>query len=402
MANDIYTNQEEMEREKKELYEYVEQLGNDLPTANIMVAGVTGSGKSTLINAVFEEDLAETGSGRPVTQQIDEYHKQDLPIRIWDTVGLEIKAETTQESIRSIKQTIAEKAGASNKLDRIHAIWYCVNSRSNRFQPAEWDFIKSLHSIGVPFVIVLTQCVDDEETVNAFEEEIRKFNASMGMSDVDVVQVIAKDFKIRGLPPVKAFGLEKLTGLTLERLPKFLKDGFASAQRVSTVQKREVSEDIIINTVQAAKEGFWEKIPLANIISTDRHIRDMFVKIGKIYNTMLNTASIDKITKESGIDFSNTFRGLISPIDFGYRENILNVLSMKKEDEGFDVDLPSLKKSDRSALMIAFYGYTFIESIEKVWQENTAKQLEDIDRVARELIATINNKLRERKQRMST
>ena len=36
----------------------------NLKTLNIIVAGKTGVGKSTLINAVFREKLAETGMGR--------------------------------------------------------------------------------------------------------------------------------------------------------------------------------------------------------------------------------------------------------------------------------------------------------------------------------------------------
>ena len=49
---------------------------NDIfKTANIIIAGITGAGKSTLINAVFGKDFAETGKGRPVTQEIREYQR---------------------------------------------------------------------------------------------------------------------------------------------------------------------------------------------------------------------------------------------------------------------------------------------------------------------------------------
>ncbi|NLH69727.1 MAG: hypothetical protein GX454_06060, partial [Brooklawnia sp.] len=40
----------------------------ELPRYNLAVLGATGVGKSTLINAVFGEDLARTGIGAPVTQ----------------------------------------------------------------------------------------------------------------------------------------------------------------------------------------------------------------------------------------------------------------------------------------------------------------------------------------------
>ena len=115
--------------------------------ANIMVAGITGTGKSTLINAIFGfEDAkgAKTGTGKPITDHIDEYKDPDTPIRIWDTVGLELDNKKTEDSIESIKQTIADKAKNENHLDVIHAIWYCINSGSSRYQPAELKFIKEL------------------------------------------------------------------------------------------------------------------------------------------------------------------------------------------------------------------------------------------------------------------
>ena len=212
---------------------------DDLPVANIMVAGITGTGKSTLINAVFGSEMAATGSGRPVTEHIDEYENGDIPIHIWDTVGLELDSEKTKESIKSIKATIASKSSSNDQYDRVHAIWYCINSGSNRYQGAELEFIKELHSIGVPFIIVLTQCYGDEDEVNAFEAEIKKINSSMGMDDIRIVQVVALPFKYRGMPtPIPAFGLEDLVNVTLELLPTFIKSGFIAAQRVSQTEKR--------------------------------------------------------------------------------------------------------------------------------------------------------------------
>ena len=42
----------------------------NLKTLNIIVAGKTGVGKSTLINGVFRAELAETGIGKPVTEHM--------------------------------------------------------------------------------------------------------------------------------------------------------------------------------------------------------------------------------------------------------------------------------------------------------------------------------------------
>lgn len=387
--------QEDLERDLDERLD-----NDDLPVANIMVAGITGTGKSTLINAVFGSEMAATGSGKPVTEHIDEYENGDIPIHIWDTVGLELDSEKTRESIKSIKATIAAKAESNDQYDRVHAIWYCINSGSNRYQGAELEFIKELHSIGVPFIIVLTQCSGDEDEVNNFENEIKKINASMGMDDIQIVQVLALPVKYRGMPtPIPAFGLEDLVNVTLQLLPSFIKSGFIAAQRVSQSEKRSECEDIICSYVRAAQNGFWDKVPLINVFVTDNKIMKMFRKLGEMYNTVLSQDSIEQIMKNSGVDFKNNFFGLISPIDMGYSKKITELLEQKKAD-GFSVKVSDIEKNERAARMIAFYGYTFIDSIEELWKILTEEQLKNVDMVVTQLIRIINRKLKERKAKI--
>lgn len=396
-----YTNEQKFYIQQKELEKDLDERlsSDDLPVANIMVAGITGTGKSTLLNAVFGSEMAATGSGKPVTEHIDEYQHDDIPIHIWDTVGLELDSEKTRESIRSIKKTIAEKASSDDQYDRIHAIWYCINSGSNRYQGAELEFIKELHQIGVPFIIVLTQCAGDEAEVNAFAEKIKEINSSMKMDDIRIVQVLAKPVKYRGMTePISPFGLDTLVNVTLEMLPGFIKSGFIAAQKVSQNEKRGQCEEIISEYVWAAKIGFWDHVPIINVLITDKNIMKMFSKLGKMYNTVLSQESIDRVRRSSGVDFENKFFGLLSPIDMGYSKKIRNLLEQKKAD-GFSVDVGNLSSNDRAAHMIAFYGYTFIDSIEELWKEFTEEQLKNVDMVVENLISIINRKLRERKAR---
>lgn len=74
-------------------------------------------------------------------------------------------------------------------------------------------------------------------------------------------------------------------------------------------------------------------------------------------------------------------------------------LNEKKEEEGFSADLATLSKSNRVAVLIAFYGHTYIESLEEVWNEFTETQLKNVDMVCNQLIGIINRKLKERSSR---
>ena len=392
-----YTNAQKQRMEEENFKKKVDGLEQDeLPTANIMIAGITGTGKSTLLNAIFGADLAATGKGRPVTAHIDEYQSLDVPIHIWDTVGLELDSEKTKDSINSIRQTIADKADSPDQFDRVHAIWYCINSGSSRFQGAELEFIKNLHSIGVPFIIVLTQCIGDPEEIDQFEAQIRDLNISMGMNDIDIVQVCAMPFKLRGFT-VDAFGLDTLVDKTLEKLPDFIKGGFIAAQKVSKAQKRALCEDVIFEYVDVAQRGFWDKIPIINVFTTDSKISKMFVRIGKLYNTVLPEESIKSIITELGsIDLENGFWGLLSPINKKYNKK-LDTLFEEKKKQGFSADVQKLDKSERVARMLAFYGYNFLDAVEESWEDLTEEQLKKTDIVLGVLREKLKNKFQSRK-----
>ena len=60
-------------------------------TVNVLIAGRTGVGKSTLINEIFQGRLAETGQGKPITRETRRLTKKGIPLAIYDTRGLELK-----------------------------------------------------------------------------------------------------------------------------------------------------------------------------------------------------------------------------------------------------------------------------------------------------------------------
>lgn len=392
--NSSYTNAEKLKMDEEELKRKVDNIDEkDLPKANIIVAGITGTGKSTLLNAVFGSEIALTGKGKPVTENMDEYYSPDIPIHIWDTVGLELDSQKTKDSINSIKDTIASKSSSKDPFDRIHAIWYCINSGSNRYQGAELEFIKDLYSIGVPFIIVLTQCIGNEEEINEFENQIREINAYNGMNDVEVVQVCAKEFNMRGVI-VPAFGLDTLVDITIKKMPDFIKEGFAAAQKISKNQKRMQSEAIIYNYVKAAKEGFWDNIPVANVFAANDKINNMINKIAKTYNAQISYSTIGEIVRLFRPYMENIAWDLIIPFNSNYDKKV-NKLLKTKEDEGFEVNLGKITKSNRVANMIAFYGYTFISAIEEAWENSTEWKLENIDKDCDNLKDIISRILKE-------
>src|SRR3990167_8456747 len=109
---------------------------------NVLVAGVTGTGKSSLINAIFGASVTQVGDGTPVTQFFTKIEPPDKPITIYDSKGLE---DGFHEQFIHDTQKFFEKLRSRPQLkDHIHVIWYVVNAASGRFEPFEVYLIKQI------------------------------------------------------------------------------------------------------------------------------------------------------------------------------------------------------------------------------------------------------------------
>ncbi|MGE8617358.1 MAG: GTPase, partial [Achromobacter spanius] len=91
---------------------------------NILIAGKTGVGKSTLINAVFRGELAKTGAGKPVTQTTQEYTKAGHPLTIIDTRGLEVSDYA--RSRQQLTDLIQERSASDDQDKHLHVAWLCI------------------------------------------------------------------------------------------------------------------------------------------------------------------------------------------------------------------------------------------------------------------------------------
>lgn len=187
---------------------------------NIVIMGKTGAGKSTLLNAIIEEDIAPTGTGQAITMENAVYSRKLLlplgekiaaggygligkQVNLYDTVGLEIDKKITNRTLEEIQYFITKARDNEEERD-ITVILFCVNDRSSRFEKYEMDLIKTLSiDYEIPFVIALTQCIDDNES--ELEKQLKK-----DLPEIPVTRILAKDYKIRGGIIVKAFGITEL------------------------------------------------------------------------------------------------------------------------------------------------------------------------------------------------
>ncbi|MBQ8965640.1 GTPase [Ruminococcus sp.] len=200
---------------------------------NIIVTGKTGVGKSTLLNAVFREGIAVTGIGRPVTRRTRMIEKQGVPLRIFDTKGLELGG-TAQEAVKAdIFELIDWQLKTKDPDKFIHAIWYCINTTSDRIEEEEIRWINELatkNGHDVPVIIALTKTISRKKGL-ALKSQIENMNINVR----GVVPLLASPYEVDigdEVKTVQPFGLTELVGVTLQVVPESAANALINAQNV--------------------------------------------------------------------------------------------------------------------------------------------------------------------------
>ena len=81
---------------------------------DVMVTGVTGAGKSTTLNSIFQKEIAKVGRGvDPETMNLDSYRLNDS-FRLWDTPGLGDGKQNDKDHSRSLISLLYKDYGEKN------------------------------------------------------------------------------------------------------------------------------------------------------------------------------------------------------------------------------------------------------------------------------------------------
>lgn len=223
---------------------------------NIMVVGKTGSGKSTLINALFREKVATTGVGMPITQTVEKLTKEGVPLTIFDTKGLELNVDVQHEVLSELSNLIKTET-AKGVQHALHLVYYCLNANMSRIESYELELIEALAQ-QLPVIIVLTQTIGEE--TGKFEHYLN----SMKLPVEAIIPVLAKDYRITKQNMIPAFGLQELIDVTLEVIPSEVHKAFINAQQIDIKLKEEKAKSWAKTYITSAFGVGFTPIPIAD------------------------------------------------------------------------------------------------------------------------------------------
>ena len=244
---------------------------NEVKYLNVQIIGKTGVGKSTLVNAILGENVAEEKKGEPCTMETKCYESKKYNfIRLYDTRGIEISKNFDIEKLfNETLKDIKEKCEKNEPNDLIHCLFYCF--WGTRFEREEAEIVAKLRKTyegkKLSIILVLTQDIDeDEEGVEAFKQSINKIieekcdeTLSDKVNKISLIQVLAKEKKIQKRFTVPPKGLDLLIQKCFEKGEYSSKFACLSAIKFSGIKK--IKEDYlkIKNNILIEKERFLDK-----------------------------------------------------------------------------------------------------------------------------------------------
>ena len=262
---------------------------------NLAIFGKTGVGKSTLINAIFGEEVARTGIGEPVTRGSHLYLDKVGHLGIVDTPGLEV-GKDSQEILSDLRKAMATMRRLPLS-EQIHVAWYCIRGMDRRFEDTEADFIRRLDEMGLPVLMVLTQVP-------------RRWNADGGQGHYhpDAVllaeQIMARRLPIAGGRPFMtyakpdefagqpAYGLQEVLDATFRVAPEGVRGALVAAQEIDYDRKAEEARKYITAAAGSAAAAAATPIPFSDATLLVPIQLGMMARIAQLYKIRFERAAL--------------------------------------------------------------------------------------------------------------
>jgi uncharacterized protein (DUF697 family)/GTP-binding protein EngB required for normal cell division len=229
---------------------------------NVLICGKTGVGKSTLVNAIFGEDVALTGNGVPVTTATEYFAHSRLPLGVFDSQGFE-----TGESGDAILRRLAAEIEQRRErpiTEQVHVVWYAVRAGDRRFEAGQADFVRGLAATGLPVILVMTQVPMREDVIHPDALELAGVIRGYELPVRPPGHVVLTNARDDDWTTPQIHGLHELLDATAGVIPESVRAALEAAQRIDFERKRRRARTIIRGASAAAASTCAVPIPIAD------------------------------------------------------------------------------------------------------------------------------------------
>jgi uncharacterized protein (DUF697 family) len=234
----------------------------DLGCFNLAVFGKTGSGKSTLVNAIFGSEVAETGMGQPVTKGL-QYHRHPGGLfGLYDSEGFE--TGTSGDVILDGLRRLVTDHRALPFDQQIHAVWYLVRWSDRRFEVPQESFVRALADMGLPVIGVLSQVPQRDGVVHPQAQEFADYIEARGLPLRPAGRMVLTNAVDDPFTGGHAFGLDHLLDATYQVVPEVATAALTAAQILDRERKKQAARRVIHASVGIAAGVGATPIPFSD------------------------------------------------------------------------------------------------------------------------------------------
>jgi uncharacterized protein (DUF697 family)/predicted GTPase len=234
----------------------------ELGRVNLAIFGKTGTGKSTLINAMFGAEVAPTGIGDAVTPEPTYYEHPSGLFGLYDSKGVET-GEHGDAVLESFRATVEDSRRRPLE-EQIHVIWYVIRAGDKRFEHGQAEFVRALAELGLPVMVVLTQVPRRGRRIDpnavTLAQSIRARELPIAPAN-NVFFTMAKPDAFNG---IEAHGLKGLLTVSLQVAPDGVAAALTAVQRVDIERKIDAARAVVRNATAAAATAGAVPIPFAD------------------------------------------------------------------------------------------------------------------------------------------